>query len=306
MTVPVYLDYQQQEFTAGLDAAATAAEAAGTPVSALLFTNPTNPQGLLFSREQLGSMMQWCLKKKVHFISDEVYANSIFDESAMFLSAAHVAATDAPNMEAGELADELVHIIYGFSKDFCASGLRVGCLHTKSKALQKTLGNLSYFCSVGCPLQWSLAKLLDDQQWLTHYLDENKRRLRAGYALLTGALDAAGIPYVPASAGMFLWVDLSAALTGSSNDSKGSGDIGNSNGSSSSALSWSDESSFWDYLVTKHRVVLTPGFTFHAAVPGWFRMCWAWLHPDSLPVAVERIVAATKGWQQQKQQTAAK
>eukprot|EP00879_Flechtneria_rotunda_P022201 GHRR01023425.1.p1 GENE.GHRR01023425.1~~GHRR01023425.1.p1 ORF type:complete len:168 (+),score=67.24 GHRR01023425.1:1003-1506(+) len=161
-------------------------------------------------------------------------------------------------------------------------------------------------CSVGCPLQWSLAKLLDDQQWLTHYLDENKRRLRAGYALLTGALDAAGIPYVPASAGMFLWVDLSAALTGSSNDSKGSGDIGNSNGSSSSALSWSDESSFWDYLVTKHRVVLTPGFTFHAAVPGWFRMCWAWLHPDSLPVAVERIVAATKGWQQQKQQTAAK
>jgi aspartate/methionine/tyrosine aminotransferase len=42
-------------------------------------------------------------------------------------------------------ADDLVHIVFGFSKDFCASGLRVGCLLSRNSALNKALDNISYF-----------------------------------------------------------------------------------------------------------------------------------------------------------------
>jgi hypothetical protein len=67
-TLPVHLDPQQQDYTAALDAAAEAAKLAGHPVAALMFTHPANPQGTLFSRQQLCSMIQWCLRNKVHCI----------------------------------------------------------------------------------------------------------------------------------------------------------------------------------------------------------------------------------------------
>ncbi len=38
-----------------------------------------------------------------------------------------------------------VHVIFGMSKDFCASGLRLGCLHSRNAALNKAMVNLTYF-----------------------------------------------------------------------------------------------------------------------------------------------------------------
>jgi hypothetical protein len=41
-------------------------------------------------------------------------------------------------------------------------------------------------------------------------------------------------------------------------------------------------------------LLLPPGSACHAAEPGWFRVCYAWTPPDSLPAAVSRITAAVK------------
>lgn len=65
--VPVHLNYQQQDdFGPALDAAAAAAAARGHPVAALLLTHPHNPRGTLYSRQQLASMLAWCLRNKRH------------------------------------------------------------------------------------------------------------------------------------------------------------------------------------------------------------------------------------------------
>jgi hypothetical protein len=79
-TLPVHLDQQQQDYSAALDAAAEAARLAGHPVCALMFTHPANPQGTLFSRQQLASMVQWCLRNRVHCIrwADECVVLSVF------------------------------------------------------------------------------------------------------------------------------------------------------------------------------------------------------------------------------------
>lgn len=37
------------------------------------------------------------------------------------------------------------------------------------------------------------------------------------------------------------------------------------------------------------QVILTPGKDCHAAEPGFFRLCFAWMPPKALPEAVRRI-----------------
>jgi len=73
VTVPVHLDHSSSDFSSTFDAAAAEANQAGRPVKALLLTNPTNPQGLLYSRSQLQSCIQWCLRNKVHYIRQVCY-----------------------------------------------------------------------------------------------------------------------------------------------------------------------------------------------------------------------------------------
>ena len=71
-------------------------------------------------------------------------------------------------------------------------------------------------------------------------------------------------------AGMFLWCDLSSLL-----DEK----------------SWAAEARLYDQLRTDLRVVLTPGEAQHAAAPGWFRICYAFVGRDVLDAALETFQA---------------
>lgn len=47
-----------------------------------------------------------------------------------------------------------------------------------------------------------------------------------------------------------------------------------------------------------HCVDCRAGAACHAAEPGFFRMCWAWPHPGSIPTAVQRLQAAIKQFRQ--------
>ena len=98
--------------------------------------------------------MEWGLARGLHVVVDEVYCASIFggshgggDGGAPFVSAAAVARSPGCAV-AEEARRERLHIMWGVSKDFCASGLRLGCLWTQNKAILKAMGNLSYFCAV--------------------------------------------------------------------------------------------------------------------------------------------------------------
>lgn len=99
------------------------------------------------------------------------------------------------------------------SKDFSASGLRLGLIITRNPALLQAMHSIIPLCwaSAAADLLWST--ILEDTKFLTYYLKENKHRLGEGYELLTTTLDKFGIKYVKGgNAGFFLWVDLSFAL----------------------------------------------------------------------------------------------
>ncbi|KXZ54539.1 hypothetical protein GPECTOR_4g604 [Gonium pectorale] len=127
--------------------------------------------------------------------------------------------------------------------------------------------NLGYFCAVPNPVQWALIAALEDEQWLAGFLATNKARLGQAYGKLEAALVSAGIPHVRADSAMVL-LGGPAWLPGPG---------------------WEGEAALWEEMCRECRVLLTPGQQCHAAEPGFFRVCWAWVPPDALPAAVRRL-----------------
>lgn len=247
------------------------------PVRVLLLTTPHNPLGICYTTEQLATMARWAIEKGIHIVSDEIYAMSVWDTDeggAPFASLLH--ALESP-ICAGldpDLVHDHAHMIYGMSKDFCASGLRIGFLHTRNSAIHGALNNLTYFTSVGGPLQHQVAEMLEDDAWIDRYFTENNARLKESYRGLSAALDRHGIPHATSNAAMFCWIDLSSALP--------------------QGATWDDEAALWEELVYEYGVLMTPGATTHHERPGCFRICFAWVPAEALPVAAERIAACVK------------
>lgn len=106
-----------------------ASEREGVKIRAILLCHPHNPLGRCYGKQTLEGLMTLCQKHGIHLISDEIYALSVWkntidevdEEAAMFKSVLSI------NTE-GIIAPELVHVLWGTSKDFGANGLRLGVL----------------------------------------------------------------------------------------------------------------------------------------------------------------------------------
>jgi 1-aminocyclopropane-1-carboxylate synthase len=277
---------------AALSAERDRAVASGSPVRALLLVNPVNPTGIVLPPTLLRELLAWGLSQGLHCICDELYAFSVFRPEAgpPFVSAATHAwggetAPASPRAGAPALhgADERLHLVLGLSKDFCASGLRCGVLYSRNARLHQMLDNVSYFASTPTHTQSALAAILREGAWVDAFMAERRARLLSAYTALTHGLVAAKIHYVPATAGMFLWIDarsllpkLPPAVVGSPPPSP-----------------WAAEKELWKALYScdgaRGGVLLTPGFDCAAAEPGWFRACYAAADPACLHLVGERM-----------------
>lgn len=84
----------------------------------------------------------FCAKYGLHYLSDEIYAMSVFDnraypEATKFSSVLSIDLT-------GIIDLLLVHVLYGMSKDFCGNGLRLGTLHSRNPALRAAVMGIAY------------------------------------------------------------------------------------------------------------------------------------------------------------------
>ena len=212
--------------------------------------------------------------------SDEIYALSIYKPQAVpFTSALDLAqrlvrgaSEDGGRGPTQAAVDSFVHLVYGLSKDWCASGLRVGLLHSRNKPLAQALNSLCAFASVSNHTQHVLTEVLSDDAWVESFLAGNAAALGRSYDALSASLDAARIPFTPAVAGMFVWVDMRGWLP-------------------AGAPGWAGERELWAALCDECKVILTPGEACHAPEPGFFRLCFAWVPVEALQQAVERLRA---------------
>lgn len=226
--------------TARLDAALASA---GRPVKAVLFTNPDNPLGRVASAEQVAEIAAWAEAHDLHAVFDEIYALSVFGETP-FTSVAAL----RPKL------GERVHVVWAFSKDFGASGLRCGLLVSENEALLAAVDGLAYWGAVSGHTQWALGRIIADGAWVNRYTGELRRRLGETYRRVSAALDEAGIPHVRAEAGIFVVCDLRRFL---------------------GEATWEGEHALWRRLLDDGNVNVTPGAACRIAEPGFVRLCYA-------------------------------
>ncbi|KAK6591769.1 hypothetical protein H4I96_12202 [Botrytis cinerea] len=97
---------------------------ATVPVKAMVLTNPHNPLGRCYSKQNLIDLMKFCQRHDLHLISDEVFALSEHEcndlrQPRKFTSALAIDAR-AHGCDASK-----IHVIWSMSKDLGATGARL-------------------------------------------------------------------------------------------------------------------------------------------------------------------------------------
>ena len=225
-------------------------------VRALLLTSPDNPLGRVYARDELAALMDWARRAGIHLVMDEVYALSVYGDRD-FTSAASMGALG-----------ERVHVVWAFSKDFAASGLRAGVLVSENEAVLGAMDQLAYWGAVSGHTQWLLGRAISDDAWVDAFVRTNRQRLREAKSRVTDALDAIGVPYVEPEAGFFLLVDLRRQLD---------------------APTFEAEHALYRRLLERVNVNLTPGAACRVAEPGFMRLCFGAVPPEVAVDAIERM-----------------
>ena len=119
-------------------------DAITSKTKALILNNPSNPTGMVYSREELEAIAQVCLEHDVYIIADEIYYSLLYD-GVKFTSVASL----------GEEVRKHTILINGVSKAYAMTGWRIGYA-LADEAVAKVMGNyLSH--STGSPCAISQA-----------------------------------------------------------------------------------------------------------------------------------------------------
>jgi aspartate/methionine/tyrosine aminotransferase len=230
---------------------------ADAPVRAVALLSPSNPLGHLYDEPTLRAVAEVTLKHGLHLIVDEVYALSV--HHGEFFSCGQLAPSDR------------IHLIWGFAKDFGLSGYKVGVIHTRNPEVLAAVQNQARVASASSDTQALLRSLIADKTWLDPFLKTARTRLRSAYNLTTTSLTTAGIPYLPAQAGFFLYLDLRQH-----------------------ASTFEAESALATRLATEANLQVTPGAAFHTPTPGYYRLCYT-THAASVTTAICRLAQVLGG-----------
>lgn len=238
----------------------------GTPPKALLLTSPNNPLGVCYPESTLHSVIEWCEKRGIHLVSNELYAGTVYDEDKQYgmhpwLSIATLASRSGCSL------GKRIHIIGGLSKDMAISGLRIGALYTESKEILIPLKKLNNLCRISSHTQHLLKHIFSDEEWMVNFEHKSISRLAARSKKLLDVLDKAAIPYLRPGAGFFLWIDLRAWLPNQT---------------------WKGENLIFDFLID-HGLIFTPGGPQYAEEPGFFRICFSACNQIAFDTALQRL-----------------
>lgn len=231
--------------------ALTSAKQQGVTVKILVLCNPHNPLGRCYPASTLTALLKFCNIHKIHLVADEIYAMSVYDVPGEEKAAPFVSVL---SLEWEKYIDaKYFHHVYGLSKDFACGGLRVGVLYTKSKEVERAVTALANFHSSGTVNALLANTILENKSFIKGFLEKNRNRIAAASLLARGLLDEAGIYYLPANAGFFLWVDLGPWLREKDGEDE-----------------WARERRLMERLMEK-RVFVMGGGMQSADRAGWFR-----------------------------------
>ncbi|XP_006825761.1 1-aminocyclopropane-1-carboxylate synthase-like protein 1 [Saccoglossus kowalevskii] len=230
----------------------------GFIVRGIFLINPNNPLGDVYSKDLVMDCLIFAKSHKLHVIMDEIYMLSVFKEDVHFTSV----------MALEHLPDpDRTHMIWGFSKDFCMSGLRCACIYSWNDQVASSLKTIAEFHSVPTYLQSLLNEMILDKEWVTQiYIKLNHQRLKEFHSYMCKGLKDIGIKILEKPSGLFVWADFRQFI----NPSTFEGEFNLYN----------------EFLDNK--VYLLPGEGLFCCEPGWFRIIFS-VSKDEIDQALERI-----------------
>ncbi len=161
---------------------------------AILFCNPSNPTGTIYTREELQRLVNLSRKHGLFLLSDEVYREFAYDAPAISIA-------DFP-----EIRDRAI-VLDSCSKRFNVCGARIGALASHnadvvSAALKFGMARLS----VATVDQLAVAPLLSDPETYTRPIVEEFRRRRD--VVIDGLRSIPGVTYYKPEGAFYIVVGL--------------------------------------------------------------------------------------------------
>lgn len=248
----------------------------GNRFRVLLLTQPNNPTGQVYTSAQMDEIFAWCEARKIHLVSNEIYALSLLDQSHPTI------ASDYPEpkhfisalrqLEAKK--SPYFHWWYAISKDFGLSGLRLGMAYTHNEDLLRAWGNYGATSMTSNHTQWMLAEIFGDEAWTRSFVSSNQQRLTESYATVIGTLQKHKIPYAHAIGSLFVWLDFSRFLTGDNEEA---------------------ELALWREIYDRTGILLTSPIGMGSEERGWLRLVYSCVSLEELEVAMRRLDKWLKG-----------
>ncbi|KAI3751872.1 hypothetical protein L2E82_22963 [Cichorium intybus] len=231
-------------------------------VKGVLITNPSNPLGTTTSKQELDLLINFCMAKSIHLISDEIFSATVFT-SPNFISILDV-------LHQRNLQDfgNLVHVVYSLSKDLGLSGFRVGMIYSNNEMVVSAATKMSSFGLISSQTQHLVSNILGDKKFMKLYMKENAKRLKRRHETVVSKLKMIGIQCLRSNAGLFCWVDLRHLL---------------------SSNTFEAEIVLWHKILCDINLSISPGSSCHCSEPGWFRICFANISDEMLNVAMQRM-----------------
>ncbi|KAB8279507.1 pyridoxal phosphate-dependent transferase [Aspergillus minisclerotigenes] len=238
----------------------------GIRIKALVLCSPHNPLGRCYSEDVLAEYMVFCNRHKLHLISDEIYALSVWENPALPDSVPFISIL---SMDIKSLMDpSMAHVVWGLSKDFGSTGLRIGCLISQSNThLLEAADGISLYNFPSSLADNIASSLLRDDKFTSSYIATNQHRLAESYSFVTSLLRRYGIPFYESNAAFFVWINLGAVTEDGASDTEIMARL------------------------REKKVYVGAGYMYASEEPGWFRMVFA--HPTPiLQEGLQRIAQA--------------
>ncbi|VAX37161.1 Aspartate aminotransferase [hydrothermal vent metagenome] len=163
----------------------------------LLLNSPSNPTGMVYTKEELEAIAEVCVKNKIFVISDEIYEKLIYDMD-QYVSIASL----------GKEIYDLTITVNGVSKAYSMTGWRIGYAAGAQEIMDyvKKLQDHSTSNPSSISQMAALQALSEADESIAAMRDEFKKRR----ALMMTALDKIdGISYIKPEGAFYLFVNFS-------------------------------------------------------------------------------------------------
>jgi aspartate/methionine/tyrosine aminotransferase len=162
---------------------------------AIYFNTPTNPSGVVFTREEVEAVAQFAIDHGLIVIADEAYEDLVYDGE-------HVSIASLPGML------ERTITAYTLSKSYAMTGWRIGYAVATEPWMTGLAKAVLYSSNgVSTPTQWAALAAFTTE---SDFLETSRAAYRERRDLLVGGLNELGLACAPPAGAFYAFPDVSS------------------------------------------------------------------------------------------------